>query len=169
MQHIFLDTEFTDVLKPRLISVGMVDETGEREFYGELSPTLWQRHASEFVQDHVVMHLKSAGADTSGIYATEKSLKRALYDWLVQRGQVTLVTDAPHYDIGLLDRLFRGHWPSNVDQSVKEYQYPENNPGFENGRPHEALQDAKLLRQAFLNQTGTESAEPFDIQNLPPK
>lgn len=34
---IFLDTEFTDLTSPELLSIGMVSEGG-REFYAEITP-----------------------------------------------------------------------------------------------------------------------------------
>ncbi|OIQ97615.1 hypothetical protein GALL_203740 [mine drainage metagenome] len=36
--RVFFDTEFSDlVADPKLISIGLVDETGERTFYAELA------------------------------------------------------------------------------------------------------------------------------------
>lgn len=40
MLRIFFDTEFTGlIVAPKLISIGLIDETGEHTFYAELSDT----------------------------------------------------------------------------------------------------------------------------------
>lgn len=36
---VFLDTEFTDWSNPKLISLGLVDHSGNRTFYAELTDT----------------------------------------------------------------------------------------------------------------------------------
>ena len=51
---VFLDTEFTDLLDPRLISIGFVSECGE-ELYIEIPFAI--RHCSEFVREAVLPQL----------------------------------------------------------------------------------------------------------------
>jgi hypothetical protein len=51
---VFIDTEFTDLLDPRLISIGMVAETGE-ELYIEIPFSF--KHCSEFVREAVLPQL----------------------------------------------------------------------------------------------------------------
>jgi hypothetical protein len=53
--RIFFDTEFTDLsIGARLISIGLIDETGERMFYAELSDTWQEQDASDFAHLNVL-------------------------------------------------------------------------------------------------------------------
>ena len=51
---VFIDTEFTDLLDPRLISIGLVAETGE-ELYMEIPFSF--KHCSDFVREAVLPQL----------------------------------------------------------------------------------------------------------------
>ena len=51
---VFLDTEFTDLLDPRLISIGLVAESGE-ELYVEVPFSF--KHCSDFVREAVLPQL----------------------------------------------------------------------------------------------------------------
>ena len=51
---VFLDTEFTDLLDPRLISIGLVAESGE-ELYIEVPFSI--KHCSDFVREVVLPQL----------------------------------------------------------------------------------------------------------------
>lgn len=50
-QKIFLDTEFTDFIRPHLISIGMVADSGE-EFYAEIPYP--DSECSDFVRETVI-------------------------------------------------------------------------------------------------------------------
>lgn len=54
LTHLFLDTEFTDLHRPYLISVGLVDATGEHRFYAELCDTWQKSRCSYFVLENVI-------------------------------------------------------------------------------------------------------------------
>jgi len=56
---IFFDTEFTDLgVDPRLISIGLVAEDGERTFYAELSDTNEPKDCGEFARLAVLPQLE---------------------------------------------------------------------------------------------------------------
>ena len=56
---IFFDTEFTDLgVDPRLISIGLVAEDGERSFYAELTDTYQPADCSEFARMAVLPQLE---------------------------------------------------------------------------------------------------------------
>lgn len=68
---VFLDTEFTDLDSPRLISIGLVAQDGQ-QFYGEL--TDWKlQECSSFVIEAVLPHLEGGS-----IAISRESLQGAL-------------------------------------------------------------------------------------------
>lgn len=73
---IFLDTEFTDLIAPKLISIGLVAASGEK-FYAEVPYSLDE--CSEFVKAAVLPLLNPASFACS---ASDLSFK--LNDWLSQ-------------------------------------------------------------------------------------
>ena len=57
MLRIFFDTEFTALTEDaKLISIGFVDEIGERSFYAELSDT-WRLNDAGVFAKNAVIHL----------------------------------------------------------------------------------------------------------------
>lgn len=73
--NIFIDTEFTDFLNPRLISLGLVAESGE-EFYAELPVN--PRECSTFVQEVVLPLLYNDPV----AQMSETELLLRLNDWM---------------------------------------------------------------------------------------
>jgi len=60
---IFFDTEFTELgIDPRLISIGLISEFGDRTFYAELSDTYTEKDCSEFVRLAVLPHLEGGNS-----------------------------------------------------------------------------------------------------------
>lgn len=58
---VFFDTEFTELgIDPRLISIGLVSEDGERTFYAELSDTHVPSDCSDFAREAALPHLEGA-------------------------------------------------------------------------------------------------------------
>ena len=55
--RIFIDTEFTDFVDTELISIGLITDDGDHEFYGELPVN--RRKCSEFVIEHVLPQLSN--------------------------------------------------------------------------------------------------------------
>ena len=61
---IFIDTEFTDFADTELISIGLITDSGEHEFYAELPVN--RRKCSDFVIETVLPQLGNApGAQRS--------------------------------------------------------------------------------------------------------
>ena len=51
---VFLDIEFTGLtVNPRLISIGLITENGEHQYYAELCDTYTQTDLSEFANKNV--------------------------------------------------------------------------------------------------------------------
>ena len=59
MIRVFFDTEFSGlIVDPKLISIGLVAEDGERLFYAELSDTWNAAECDSFVQEAVITKLE---------------------------------------------------------------------------------------------------------------
>lgn len=107
---IFLDTEFTglDQIKPDLISIALVDETG-REFYAELPPAHYAVQCNEWVHFNVLPHLWGGGHVQSVACIRER-----LAVWIESiRDPAMIVTDCPDADFTLLKQLLP-EWPKNL-------------------------------------------------------
>lgn len=168
---IYLDTEFTDLLAPELLSLGMVSGAGE-EHYVELdldSPSGAKAlaQASDFVRHGGVIE---QWGRVPGCTATYEEMGLRTARWL--RGRITRFGEpvciafdyAPDYE--LLEHLLReaGHWnavrefvrPVNVDECTSrldgalgaEAAYVAmRTRGLER---HHALADAHALRAACI-------------------
>jgi hypothetical protein len=154
---IFFDTEFTDLSgNAKLISIGLVDEIGDRTFYVELSDTWGKRELSDFAEMEVLPQLGDASARIS-----KDDLRRQLAAWLATfGGHVQLATDSESWDWIWIVDLFgtpgSAMWPACLAQ--KPQLLPPTS-GFlaavENAfttglRQHHALDDAKANRLAWL-------------------
>lgn len=108
--RIFFDTEFTGLTDDaRLISIGLVDEAGEHEFYAELADTFRPAECSEYCQQHVLPLLEGGPARLR-----IRELRPKLRAWLVDRGPGTiLVCDSPR-DVIQMRSLLLEALPSNV-------------------------------------------------------
>jgi hypothetical protein len=94
--NIFLDTEFTDIVHPKLISVGLAAEDG-RTLYVELDS--WQlSDCSEFVKAVVVPLLSDSAV-------SEQEAARQVREFLLAVPDTCLWSDAPNYDVVLLHEL----------------------------------------------------------------
>ena len=155
---IFFDTEFTELgIDPKLISIGLVSEDGNREFYAELSDTYQPSDCSDFVREAVLPHLQGGE-----VLVTMHDLSICLVDWLTALNvPVQLVTDSISWDWPWMQEVFAeaGVWPGNVDGKPKQIRelavFPAFNQAVEgayaNGlRRHHALDDAKANRQGCL-------------------
>jgi hypothetical protein len=173
---VFMDTEFTDLRIPKLISIGLVSEDGERSFYAELPGNYENAVCSDFVID-TVLPLLDAPTLTGKInyrtvYAkmTMDECRQHLDSWFACIQEPTRIyTDAPHYDFALLKAIFNGYpWPALVDTyphlpALGECEWMQfdsmTDRIFANQpfRRHHALDDAQAMCLAFL-QAKTESA-----------
>lgn len=161
---VFLDTEFTDFIDIRLISVGLAAEDG-RTCYGELARDCWLEAASDFVRANVVPLLDQSRPGGEG--ERPEALAERLREWLAGQGEAQLATDSPEHDFDLLVELFAETgtvWPANVVKTplrVDCYLRGEafapavmgTYQGFftKNGLvQHHALHDALALRAMWL-------------------
>jgi len=150
---VFLDTEFTHFVDHlcELMSLGLVDYSGERELYLELSE--WDRgKASAFVREVVCPLL---GRDQENI-CTRPAAAARISDWFAAlSGPADVLSDSGR-DLKLLQDLL-GPMPSSIrfrlvpDQilGLVEDAIDEE---FRQSRQerHHALVDARALRGAYL-------------------
>ena len=154
--RIFLDTEFTDFVNPKLIAVGLVSESGQ-EFYAELIDGWQPEQCSPFVVDAVLPGLdRQPTSNLNRIEAGEQVLS-----WLASiADKVSMVSDAPvdwHLVFGILplghsDRIAVEYqilqWPGAA--MARHYQLLLNDYLGEGVKRHHALVDARALRAAVL-------------------
>lgn len=128
---IYIDTEFTDLLgitvDTLLISAGFVAEDGS-EHYFELTNHWEEGGCSTFVLEAVLPHLD--------LEKHGKDPKKAIEDlnvWIESFGEpVTLCSDAPGYDWGLLYDLFTDYgFPSNLVRRPLSVNTPDVMRGIE--------------------------------------
>ena len=152
---LFLDTEFTDLDYPQLISIALIAQSGE-SFYAELADGWNRAGCSHFVCKVVLPQL------TGGDFLQERSFaRRRLADWLGDFcGPVRVVTDAPRYDWALMRELLGDAAPENLfpePMPLSSKSFPELVPLLKQTRdsacaltsPHHALNDAEALREAW--------------------
>jgi hypothetical protein len=158
--RIFFDTEFSDTgMNPRLISIGLVDETGARTFYAELSDTYSIDQCSDFVRETVLPLLEGGEARM-----TLDQLTVRLGDWLDDFNEpITLATDSLSWDWPWIQRIFAipGAWPPNLEShpllltmnyldDLEKFEAAKEQ-GFKDGlRRHHALDDAKANRLGWI-------------------
>jgi hypothetical protein len=178
VKRIFFDTEFTGlVVDPKLISIGLIDETGARTFYAELTDT-WQMKdvRDDFVHEVVLPHLEGG---TARMTMTE--LGERLTIWLEDFNEpVQLATDALFWDWPWIREIFHAHgkWPANVDGKplLLTMNYLNDFDAFEAGmesafsaglRRHHALDDANANRLGWIAAGGDiDRATEFQREEL---
>jgi hypothetical protein len=160
MIRIFFDTEFTGlVVDPKLISIGLIDETGERTFYAEVSDTWHLEDVGDFARA-AVLPLLEGGIALMPMH----ELTLCLRNWLKGFGEpVILATDSLAWDWAWMQEIFRepGSWPENVDGKpllltmnyLNDYDAFDHQVerAFASGlRRHHALDDAKANRLGWI-------------------
>ena len=151
---IFLDTEFTDFIDCELISIGMVSEDGQHEFYAERTDYN-KGICSDFVLEAVAPHL----GKSSGAACTREELTQRLWQWFASLpGKVQIATESAHDRDLLWDALSEG-LPENLDSSVYDLRPLLDEAAFneavfnyhkESEHPwHHALHDAKAHRAGW--------------------
>jgi hypothetical protein len=144
---VFIDTEFTSLEEPYLVSAGFI--AGERTFYFEVagvSPEI----CSSFVQENVMPLL-----DGPVLKPIEIAEKLAIF--LKACGpEIIFFSDAPRYDIALLAPFLPGglRWKSAVPSfeipaSVVVFEREKEKAFAQGLRRHHALDDAKALSLAW--------------------
>lgn len=156
---IFFDTEFSDLcIDPRLISIGLIAEDGERTFYAELADTYQPKDCSEFTRLAVLPRLE--GGDK---VLTMYDLTLRLGNWLEDFGEpVTLATDSLGWDWPWIQEIFHieGTWPANLARNPQLLTIKYLNDydrfikavekAFSSLRRHHALDDAKANRLGWI-------------------
>jgi diamine N-acetyltransferase len=144
--YVFIDSEFTDLTSPQLISIGAV-ATDSTAFYAEIQGWDPQR-ASHFVRETVVPLL-------DGDTVPAELGAEALTNWLEERSRhmpTTIISDSG-FDRWALAELFgREELPLNVRwQRVPiAYESLDETAQRLGLRRHHALDDARALRHLIL-------------------
>ena len=157
---VFFDTEFTELgVDPKLISIGLVDETGERTFYAELSDTYTPDACGDFAREVVLPKLEGGPARMEW-----QALCERLTAWLESfNAPVVLVTDSLAWDWPWIQEVFyeMERWPANVAKQpilltmnhVSDFDRFTRavEDAFAGGlRRHHALDDAEANRLGWL-------------------
>jgi len=172
---IFLDTEFTDLLNPELLSLGLVTLDG-REHYGELDLTTETGRArlkasSDFVRGGGVL---AAWGLVPGAACTEWEIGRRTGEWLLGLAEESSTQIEIAFDYSMdYDLMAHAIRKSGLWEQVREVVRPVNvnaitgtidgelaaeacfhELGQRGGRgltPHHALADALALRAAYMS------------------
>jgi diamine N-acetyltransferase len=145
--YVFVDSEFTSLAEPRLISIGAV-ATDATAFYCELSD--WpDEHCSEFVRASVLPLLE-------GPAVTHPVAAESFTRWIVGRAAqqpVTVISDSGFDRWALADLLGREDLPGSIEwQRVPvSYEQLDDTARALGLRRHHALDDARALRYAVMS------------------
>lgn len=146
---IFIDTEFTDVENPQLISIGMVSDTGD-EFYAEVPYDVGA--CTDFVRETVIPQL---GKEPDALMDKD-ALSEAITHWLarVRRANDTVVICYDfETDWNLLYAVLDGNVPSWCHRRLVAVQINEllrHEYRKQNAQSaHHALHDARANCYAF--------------------
>ena len=148
--YVFLDSEFTSLQTPELISIGAV-ATDSTAFYAEVQG--WSRErSSEFVKETVVPLL-------DGDAVPLPLAAEAFSAWLDERAgraPTTIVSDSGYDRWALTELLGREDLPSGIDWRRVPISYEEMDEATKqmNLRRHHALDDARALRQLVMHSGG---------------
>lgn len=151
--RVFFDTEFTGLTdEAKLISIGLIDETGQRTFYAEVSG-IESAECSPFCRANVLPLLEH-GSVTLPL----DTLREELHIWLSALGPASLVCDSQR-DTAQLSRLFPDGLPGNWTVCVLGLRQNARRRLLNIGhrlhrrhglRVHHALDDAKANRLALV-------------------
>lgn len=145
--YVFVDSEFTNLWKPELISIGAV-ATDATAFYAELRGWSPER-SSDFVRQ-VVMPLLDGDAVPHEVAAEAFS---AWLDERTGRAPTTIISDSGYDRWALAELLGREDLPAGVEWKRVAVAYDEMDAATRNLslRRHHALDDARALRHLLLN------------------
>ena len=153
--HVYVDSEFTRLEQPQLLSIGAVADDGA-EFYAEIADTLSPAsggplagRCSPFVHNVVLPLLENIAQPRATVAA-------AFAEWLAQRAQgapVTLVTDSGFDRWAVADLLQQEDLPPGVHwlRVPIAYETLDEVAGALELRRHHALDDARALRRAVAD------------------
>lgn len=149
--RIFFDTEFTGLTAgAKLISIGLVDESGANEFYAELRDTYKVSECSDFCRAEVLPQLEGGQAQLC-----LAELRVDLPAWLSARGPgAVLVCDCAR-DVVQLASVLPSGLPANVSVHVlgrwgnlqrRTFNFGRRIHHRKGLRVHHALDDARVNR-----------------------
>ncbi len=144
--YVFIDSEFTSLLTPELISIGAV-ATDSTAFYAEVKG--WnQERSTDFVKQIVVPLL-------DGDAVPLEMAAEAFSAWLDERAgraPTTIISDSGYDRWALTELLGREDLPSGIDWKRVPISYEELDDATKqlNLRRHHALDDARALRQLVM-------------------
>ena len=145
---IYIDTEFTDLVKDnKLISIALVDDN-EEFFYAELTDTYTLGDCSGFVKTDVLPLLLGGHHRMTRAECSVKIL-----NWITSRKaeRCLLGCDNPNWDLPHLRNLLGDLWPANLEKAYfKPVMVPSDiqeqlvaSHGF---KIHNALDDALIMK-----------------------
>lgn len=153
---VFLDTEFTDLVRPDLISLALVSEDG-REFYAERTDYTATR-CTEFVRETVLPLL----GRVPGASCTDKELTERVRAWLKELPEPAIIIYdfATDWHLLAVTMLGRPHSkpPGNFATPLFLDSHAISHPVFETASnavfsqdwpPHHALADARALMAGY--------------------
>lgn len=163
--HLFLDTEWADVIGSELVSIALVSEDGKLEFYAERDPL--PSFATDFVRHVVYPRL-----DRGGLAMSDPEMATALRRFLARIRQPCVLADYA-IDLQLLQYVLAGFElpeseatacgpiPTPVMMlmqregltTIQLEKWFSSHPD-QAARRHHALVDARALRMAWLAATG---------------
>jgi len=145
--YAFLDSEFTSLRTPELISIGAV-ATDSTAFYAEVKGWSLER-ASDFVKQ-IVVPLLDGDAVPLTMAADAFS---AWIDERAGRAPTTIISDSGYDRWALTELLGREDLPSGIDWKRVPISYEELDETAKrlNLRRHHALDDARALRQLVMH------------------
>lgn len=148
---IFIDTEYTNPSVPELISIGMVSEDGQYQFYAELDDfdsTLCNRFVTENVLPQLNFTYKMS----------RQELTNKLYSWFLTLPRSITICADDSLDVKLLTDLFVER-PLNLNAGWFDLRHLINTSIYHDavchyhdkyGPWHHALNDAKAHRIGWL-------------------
>lgn len=154
--YVFMDSEFTSLSAPQLISLGAV-ATDATAFYAELEG--WDAAAATAFVNTTVLPLLDGDAVPMEVGA------EALTQWLQERARnlPTMIISDSGFDRWMLAELFGGE---NLPPNVRWQRIPVSYQALDDAtqrlslRRHHALDDARALRHLVLEATVEGGAQP---------
>ena len=162
MDRLFFDAEFTGLTSDaKLISIGLVDESGRQKFYAELSDTWAMDDAGDFAKREVIPRLDGGSARIP-----MAQLKHDLAVWITGLKVANmLATDSLQWDWPWIEMLLEDAWPQNLAREpllltmnylrdFDKYEAEREAAYVAGLRRHHALDDALANRQAWYTSGG---------------